>query len=166
MLTGMTATMKTKCSKKKSILNFNVQICSVFSGFSLAECSCHPTMITDTTQFCAEPKYRVNSMRAPQFTAQPQSSVYHMGDSVHLDCNITSVPGYAGKFFWEFNGTLVSNDSLHTVIQRGATASRLLLPRFSEQVQGEYRCRLKDGKNTLLSQTAMVELPGELKIAL
>ena len=167
MLIGMTATMKTKCSKKKSILNFNVQICSVFSGFSLAECSCNPTTITDTTlmQFCAEPNYRVNSMRAPQFTAQPQSSVYHMGDSVHLDCNITTVPGYAGKFLWEFNGTLVSNDSLHTVIQK-PMASRLLLPRFSEQVQGEYRCRVKDGNNTLLSRTAMVELPGEQKITL
>ena len=105
-------------------------------------------------------------MRAPQFIAQPKSSVYHTSDSVHLDCSITSVPGYAGKFLWEHNGTVVSNDSLHAVIQTGPTGSGLLLPRFSKQVQGEYRCRVKDGNYSLLSQTAMLELPGELQIAL
>ena len=117
-------------------------------------------------QFCAEPKYKVNSMQTPQFITQPKSGIYHTSDSVHVDCNITSVPGYTGKFLWECNGTVVSNNSLHTVIQTGPTSSRLLLPRFSEQVQGEYRCRVKDGNFTLLSQTVMLELPGELQIAL
>ena len=137
-----------------------------FCCFYFAECSCNPTRITQPLldQFCAEPKYKVNSMRAPQFIAQPKSGVYHTSDSVHLDCNITSVPGYTGKFLWEHNGTVVNSDSLHTVIQTGPTSSRLLLPRFSKQVQGEYRCRVMDGNYTLLSQTAMLELPGEPQI--
>ena len=139
-----------------------------FWCFFFAECSCNPTTITQPLldQFRAEPKYKVNSMRAPQFIAQPKSGVYHTSDSVHLDCNITSVPGYAGKFLWEYNGTVVNGDSLHTVIQTGPTTSRLLLPRFSKQVQGEYRCRVMDGNYTVLSQTAMLELPGEPQVAL
>ena len=85
---------------------------------------------------------------------------------VHLDCNITSVSGYSAVFVWECDGTAVSDASPYTIRNIGATSSRLWLLKFSEQVQGEYRCKVMnghgDGNYSLLSQTAKLELPGKL----
>jgi len=132
-----------------------------------AECTC--TRINNFneayTQFCVEPKYIINSTQVPQFTTQPQSGVYHNQTAgVHLDCNITAVSRYSAVFVWECNGSVVHNASPYMIRNIGATSSRLYLPKFSEQVQGEYRCRVMSGNAnyTLLSQTAKLELPGRL----
>jgi len=96
-----------------------------------AECTC--TGINNFNeayeQFCVEPKYIINSTQVPQFTAQPQSGVYHNQTAgVHLDCNITAVSRYSAVFVWECNGSVVHNASSYMIRNVGATSRRLYIP--------------------------------------
>ncbi len=104
------------------------------------------------------------------FTVEPQSGVYqeskYESNPIFLHCNVTGVSGPTQhEFVWEHNDTVVTAGSTFTVIGDGQTHSSLKISGFSQDTQGEYLCRVKNGNFTLVSRVARLEIPSKCMCA-
>lgn len=104
----------------------------------------------------------------PYFTEQPQSMKFFPGTPVTLTCAVNVQNIISGhntiEMLWEFNGNIVENpEMLGDVILPHVESGQLQLKfqHLNESNAGRYRCVMRDGLFSIVSEGAELALYGK-----
>lgn len=106
----------------------------------------------------------------PYFIEQPQSVKFFLGEHMTLSCRINVqniVSGYNTiEMLWEFNGNTVENPKMLGDVNLHHVESgrlELVFQHLIESNAGRYRCVMRDGLFSIVSEVAVLTLYGKVE---